>query len=148
MYFSKYSNRILYTLIRKKRAKVIIRKFYKMIKYFSLYFTSFIYALKYSRIFYNTFLFKKISKYIFLDLAFSHTRSNRKLLRFSNLKKYAFFPFYFFIKKRRSFFKSQRKDYSFYSDNIQNKFFLNYYNKRFINKFIYVKAFIELYYNK
>jgi small subunit ribosomal protein S2 len=143
MHISKFSNNILRTLKRKKKARFIIRHFYNMKKYSSFYFTSFIYALKYSRIFYNTFLFKKINKSIFLDLAFLRKNRKNKLSNF----KYSFFPFFFFKKKRRIFLKNRKKKYSFHTDYIQHKFLLNYYNNRIVNP-LYIKIFIELYYNK
>jgi hypothetical protein len=51
-----------------------------------------------------------------------------------------YFPFFFFIKKRNSFFKTILSNYSNYQNTLDNRLF-------FFNNY-YIKIFIELYYNK
>jgi hypothetical protein len=112
------------------------KRYLSVIKYFSLYWTSFLYAAKNLRVFYNSFLFNKKGKnYKFLNLGFFY-KFKSLFYRF----RFMYFPFFFFIKKRAAFYKSTKKRYSTYSNGVEHKLF--FYKKN------YIKFFVELYYNK
>jgi hypothetical protein len=124
----------LYTLrVKKYGAK---RRSLSVIKYFALYWTSFLYSAKNLRVFYNSFLFNKKGKnYKFLNLGFYY-----KLKSLFYSFRLMYFPFFFFIKKRAAFYKSTKNRYSVYSNSLELKLFF-YKNN-------YIKLFVELYYNK
>jgi hypothetical protein len=134
MRISKNIKKVLYTL---RYTKYKTRKKYlSIIKYFSLYWTSFIYSAKNLRIFYNSFLLnKKGRNYKFLNLGFFYKFKNL----FYNYR-LMYFPFFFFVKKRAAFYKSTKNRYSTYSNSVAHKLFF-YKNN-------YIKFFVELYYNK
>jgi small subunit ribosomal protein S2 len=119
---------------RKKNNNYFIKKLKNITKYFILYWTSFVYSVKNLRIFYNSFDKNKKNNN-FLNLKYLYNL-NKKL---DNLK-FMYFPFFFFIKKRNSFFKTILSNYSNYQNTLDNRLF-------FFNNY-YIKIFIELYYNK
>lgn len=128
-------------ITKRNRSIYDSKNFYNRMKYISLYLTSFIYSMKYLRIFYSTFKINKIEKkkkFNFLNLSY-YKPLPRKVYRYSGFK-YKCFPFFIFTKKRRSFFKSSSRDYVNFVKVINNKLF--FFNSH------YIKIFIELYYNK
>ena len=165
-------NKILYNLKNKRNRRFI--KLNKIFKYFNFFFSFLIYSIKYSKIFYNSFLKRNYKKVTFFDLMIIRDNMTkeefelkelykineqikkkkqiwRKPVTFVKIKnfkffnlKYFFFPYFFFIKKRNTFYKQRKFKVSKLSNNFSNKLFLNYYNK--FN--FYIKKFIELYYNK
>ena len=93
--------------------------------------------MKNLRILYNSFLLSKKQKnYDFLNLGFLRSLKEKKFYNF----KFMYFPFFFFIKKKNSFFKTILSNYVSYKNIINNKLFV--YNN------YYIKFFVELYYNK
>ena len=129
--------KVLSSLNRKKKHnKYFIKKLKNIMKYFILYWSSFVYSVKNLRVFYNSFLFDKSKKNNnFLNLKYLYSLNKK-----SDSFKFMYFPFFFFIKKRNSFFKSILSNYLNYQNILDNRLF-------FFNNY-YIKFFIELYYNK
>lgn len=167
---SKYANRYLFSLKRKRQPKYF-RIFYRYLKkkYSSFFFSSLIYSIKYSRIFYNSFFFKKLNKFSFLNLNYLYKLPSIKMqkilpspLDFISNKdeiqqpinvKYGFFPFFLLKKKKKRFIKNYKNikkqifNFLILSNKFKFKLPLNYYKNSSI-KPSFLKLFIELYYNK
>jgi len=90
--------------------------------------------MKSLRIVYNTFNVNK-KNFKFLNLKFfqNFEKSNYKFKIF-------YFPFFFFLKKRNVFYKTNLSNHASFSGRVKNILFFS--KKRFL------KFFVELYYNK
>ena len=123
----------------KRNKNLITMKSKNVTKYFSLYLSSFIYSIKNLRIFYNSFLINKNNNFFNLGLL---CKFNNRFNRFNRFNKFKFlyYPFFSFIKKRSTFFKTTLSKFLSRSNIIKNKLLFR--------KNRYIKIFIELYYNK